>query len=100
MAGPPYFNIEYAGLTSTATLQNYVIGTNAYTAEPGRVPRFFVAKRILVFCTQDVNLRWNNSRASVVFIPANTYLGFDVLLSVLYYQRVAANGTLRIWTQG
>ena len=100
MTGPPYFNIDQATLATTVTLQNYIVGTNAYNAEPGRVPRFFVAKRINVFCTQAVNLRWNNSRASVVFIPANTYMVFDVLLSALYYQRVTVNGTLWIWLQG
>jgi len=98
--GPPYRNIEYHTDTTRARMDDHPVGVTAFAREPGRLPFFFVAKRIMVYNTQNCWLLFNNAKALPTFVPANTYMVFDVLLSRLYYYRDTVDGTLQVWFQG
>ena len=98
--GPPYRNIDYFTDQTSVNLDDYLVGISAFAREPGRLPIFFVAKTILVHCSQACFLRFNNANALDIPVPANNWMTFDVLLSRLYYIRDTVNGTLRVWFQG
>ena len=91
---------DYAAVAFTATQTNYVVGTNARAALPGSWPAGQEALEELFRCDQDCYIRFDDTAAMQHYIPAGNWIQFHQRCSVIYVQRVTANGTLRIWLEG
>jgi len=95
---PVYNQDDYALLATGPTQLRYVIGTNAFAADPN--VSLFEAKSVTVFCTQAFLLRFNSQTRVQHTIPANTYFTYNRRCAEIYYQQVALPGVLQVWAEG
>lgn len=68
-------------------------------AWPAQVPAF-EAKDILFLSDQDCWVRFGGPTRVRHFIPANQFIRFHRRCFMIFVQRVAVNGTLRVWMEG
>lgn len=88
---------DYAEINYTGTETNYMIGTNAFAADPN-VPwgATFVAKRVLLLPTTNCLVRFNGASRVQHLLLANQQ--YEVLISIerIYVVRQVADGVLYI----
>jgi len=102
---------DFTTINFTATEQSYVIGTDAYNANPtghaswAKNPPVtgqpgFMAQEIMFYCTTNCLVRFNGPSEVQELILANAYKTFYPKVHTIYVVRQAANGTLYVWSEG
>ena len=99
---------DYVEQAFTVVEVAYDIGTAAYQALPTVFGKKdltnyyanFLAETIMFYCDEDCYVRFNNSSAVQIFIPASTFITYGSRIWRLYIQRATADGTLQVWSEG
>ena len=95
----------------TATVQSYVIGTDAYAADPTGLATWarnppvtgrpgFMAQEILLYCTTNCLVRFNGSTRVQHLLLANNFYTFYRKVHTVYAVRETADGILYVWAEG
>lgn len=90
---PPYTLDDHTAISFTSTESSYIVGTDNETGN-------FFAEETLFIPTQDVYIRFNTETAVQHYLLANTAYTFKRKISIIYVQRVSADGTLYCHFEG
>lgn len=93
-----YIGTMQAALNPTWTLRNFpgvYVNSTGGTAHPG-----FDAQQLLFYATEDTYVRFNDASNVPVLILAGMLITIPLKTSVIYVQRVTANGILYVWAVG
>lgn len=99
LANRSYNMDDYHSDTTALTYQLYSVGENNRSAE-GTQAKFFVAKSTLIYCTQDVYVRFNHTANVIHTLLATTYKEFDHDITIIEYAYVSEAGTIYIECEG
>lgn len=107
-----YNVIDAAPINTTATQQEYYIGTLQVLANPTKYPGMLVnstggpnhpgfdAQQLLFYATEDTYVRFNDPNNLQIPILAGMLIAIPLKTSVIYVQRVTVNGILYVWAVG
>lgn len=99
LANRSYNMDDYHTDTTTAIYQIYGVGDNNKHDE-GTQHKAFVSKSTLIYCTQDVYIKFNHTENVIHTLLATTYKEFDHDITSVHYAYVTEAGTIYIECEG
>lgn len=93
----PYHDFETA--TTTEAYQTYAVGENNLGRNGDQTKRF-VSKSLLIFCTTNSYVVFNNRSNVVQTLLANTWYEFMSNIYVVHYAYVTSEGTIYLQPEG
>ena len=99
LANRSYNMDDYEAALPINTYGRYVVGENNISGQ-GTQHKLFVSKSTLIFCTNNMYVRFNSSANVAHALLANTWYEFKHDIREIYHRDPLATGTMHIHCEG